>query len=108
MQKLVFLSVATDECTYSFDLFDTFWYQSKEKAEEDFFTVTYSTLEKHLAGQLGTTEIHFFRSHTCVLWNYWSQTAGKCSLSKNIKDYTYLPPTILTLDEWFERQIVHM
>lgn len=104
MQKLVLILDNTDHCTYFAENFLTFWYQSKEKAEEEFFVTAYRALEQWLEGDNTKSELSFFRSISLDLWNYWSPNR---SHSKTMKDFTYQPPIILTIDEWFERQIEH-
>ena len=82
-----------------------FEYESKEKAENDFFELAYSTLKQYLTKDENYWKgIEFFQNHASFdTMQFFHPNPDKEKLLKyeNIDLWEYNAPSILTLDEWF-------
>jgi len=90
MEKLVLYYYQTDDCTYSADIYEPFYYESKEKAEYDLMELWGSGI----TNSWGEVEFAGIRVPREYLTNYDINNKPK-----------YSEPTILTLDEWFESKV---
>ena len=90
-----------------------FEYESKEKAQNDFFELAYSALKQYLAEEDNYWKgIEFFKGYTGFdIMEFFQPNAGKRKIMnyENIELWEYNAPTILTLEEWFEleKQEIH-
>ena len=107
MEHLVFTYHGGDGYTYSYTDHIPFEYESKAKAENDFFEIAYDALKKHIGRDENYWKgIEFFRgyAHGFDVMQFFQPDPTKEKLMKyeNIDRWEYHPPTILTLEEWFD------
>ena len=112
MIPLVLTYVESDDCSYAQDSVYTFEYESKEKAENDFFSLAYTQLESILINQNNPSaynpqnyHIPFFENNENMeTFNFWYLDLEKNKTQKdtNINAWVYSGPTFYTLEEWFD------
>jgi len=100
MQKLIFINSGGSEMNY-FNETIPFEYESKEKAENDFFNMAYECFQKCLLER--NFELPFFKDYmlSCGGFFFSNEKTRKLFKYENMNRWEYSPPTILTLEEWF-------
>lgn len=102
MEKLIFIYSGGSEMNFFRETIP-FEYESREKAENDFFNMAYECFSKNLL-DYSRNDTLFFKDKEIYASDFFFTNEEKRKLFKyeNMNGWEYCPPTILTLEEWFD------